>query len=201
MSRLDYVTIAIVAVCVAALVYLIYMTTNLLGGEEEGALTEIEQTTDNLEDADDDTYYYDEEGGDGDTSSLSDASGNYNYDYDDPGELDKGRTSYDDQSDDIGSNDASIDNYDNTSSKRITTTTASSGNYMVLAGSYKQESNAAAMVSKLRGLGYDEASVEPFNKGAYAVALVARYDSYAEAKSLVDRLEDEGIDAMVKKKN
>ena len=200
MSRLDYVTIAIVAVCVAALVYLIYMTTNLLGREDDGALTEIEQTADNSEDTEDDTYYYDEEGVDGDTSSLS---GNYNYDYDNPGELDKGRTSYDDDTDDASSNDdASFNNYDNTAGDRITTTTVSSGgDYLVLAGSYKQESNAAAMVSKLKGLGYDEASVEPFNRGAYAVALVARYDSYAEAKSLVDRLEEEGIDAMVKKKN
>jgi hypothetical protein len=199
MSRLDYVTIAIVAVCVAALVYLIYMTTNLLGGEEEGALTEVEQPADNLEDTYDDTYDYDGEGLDGDTSSLSDDNGNYNYDYDNPDELDKGRTSYDDTEDGIP-NDASFDNYDNTSSKRLTTT-ASSGNYLVLAGSYKQEANAAAMVSKLKDLGYNEASVEPFNRGAYAVALVARYDSYAEAKSLVSQLEDKGIDAMVKKKD
>ena len=32
----DYVTIAIVAVCVAALVYLIYMTTNLMGDSRAG---------------------------------------------------------------------------------------------------------------------------------------------------------------------
>jgi len=35
MSRLDYVTIGIVVVCIAALAFLLYKTTNIFGGDAE----------------------------------------------------------------------------------------------------------------------------------------------------------------------
>ncbi len=71
---------------------------------------------------------------------------------------------------------------------------------MVLAGSYKQKVNATNQVNKLKKLGYDDASVEIFNSGALAVALVDRFDSYSEANALKKELESKGFDVFIKKK-
>jgi hypothetical protein len=40
MSRLDYITIAIVAVCILAIVFLVYKMTDLFKGETPADLTE-----------------------------------------------------------------------------------------------------------------------------------------------------------------
>lgn len=193
MSRLDYVTIAIVAVCVAALVYLIYMTTNLLGADED-PITTTETTNENSEDAEDDTYYFDDEGEIVDDSSTTTPDENYD-DYVSDDELDKGKTSYDEESsyDDDANTE---DNYQEPSH-----VSSSSGDYMVLAGTFRVIANAESMVKRLRGMGYSSASVEKMDRGAYAVALVDRFDSYSEAKSLVNQLEGKGIAALVQKKN
>lgn len=77
---------------------------------------------------------------------------------------------------------------------------SSGGAYMVLAGSFKEKANAEAMVTRLRKAGFDNASVEIFDRGAFAVALVDRFDSYKEANTLVKSLEKKGIEATVYKK-
>lgn len=191
MSRLDYVTIAIVAVCVAALVYLIYMTTNLLGGNAEEAPTTTEEPASQPEDTEDDTYYFDEEGSaTGEDSTLTADAGDYNDDYTSDENLDKGRTSYDDT-------DYTDDSYSDDPGSE---STASYGEYMVLAGTFKVKSNAESMVSKLRSKGYNEATVEMFDRGAYAVALVGQFAEYSDAKDLKDRLSNDGIEALVQRK-
>ncbi len=81
-----------------------------------------------------------------------------------------------------------------------TRTTSSSGAYMVLAGSFKEKINAETMVAKLRKAGFENASVEMFDRGAFAVALVDRFDSYREANALVKSLEKKGIEATIHKK-
>ena len=53
----------------------------------------------------------------------------------------------------------------------------------------------------MKNLGYSNASVELFNRGAYAVALVDRYDTMAEAEALKDELSSKhSIEAKVLKK-
>jgi len=196
MSRLDYVTIAIVAVCVAALVYLIYMTTNLLGGGQEEAQTTTEQPATQPEDAEDDAYYFDEEGTAAEDTALTADEGNYNDDYTSDENLDKGRTSYDDAN-------TSDDSYrDSQESESASTYAPSSyGEYMVIAGTFKVKSNAENMVSKLRSKGYNDATVEIFDRGAYAVALVGQFAEYGDAKDLKSRLSNDGFEALVQKKN
>ena len=68
---------------------------------------------------------------------------------------------------------------------------------MVIAGSYRQRTNADNQVAKLRKMGYDQARVELFDRGSYAVVLVNRFNAYGDAKRLVSELSGKGIDAMV----
>lgn len=191
MSRLDYVTIGIVVVCVAALAYLIYMTTNLLGGDGEEDVTPITEQPSEYDAAEDDAYYYDDDEATVEVdSSEYDYEEDAGYDYDQGEDLDKGRsTSYEDEA---------------ASSVTMTTTepstTSSYGSYLVIAGTFSVQSNADDRVSKLRGMGYNNAQVSPFNRGAYSVALVDRFDSYSSAKALADELEGKGFDAIVQEK-
>lgn len=213
MSRLDYVTIAIVAVCVAALVYLIYMTTNLLGGdnnEPEPATA----TTDPYEEEgyeDDQTATFN-----GDSAALADENGydgasyddedDYQDDYDtganDDTYRDKG--GYEDSGYDDSSADEPEDTYEDTrtpaSSASEDYASVSAGDYMVLAGTFQYKSNAENMVRKLRNMGYDDARTELFDRGAYAVALVDHYPDYDEAKRIANELTNSGVSAYVKKK-
>ena len=86
------------------------------------------------------------------------------------------------------------DNFESTGS-------SANGNYLVLAGSFKQKANAEAQVKRLKKLGFDEAQVTSFNGGSLAVALVGRFDDSAAANKLAKQLEAKGVDAFVKRKN
>ena len=210
MSKLDYVTIAIVAVCVAALVYLIYMTTNLLGGENaEPAAAATDDYEDSLQDdrtatfegdsaalADEDGYggaAYDDESTYQDDYNSEDGAGTYR---------DKG--GYEDSRYDGSSAGEPEDTYEDArtpaSSASEDYASVSSGDYMVLAGTFQYKSNAENMVRKLRNMGYDDARTELFDRGAYAVALVDHYPDYAEAKRIASELKNNGVSAYVKKK-
>lgn len=68
---------------------------------------------------------------------------------------------------------------------------------MVLAGSFKQRANADTQVASLRKKGFANAAVHLFNRSAYAVVLVDRFDSYSAAKQLVADLKAKGVDALV----
>lgn len=76
----------------------------------------------------------------------------------------------------------------------------STGEFMVVAGSFSMRYNAETQVKKLKQLGYNNARVEIFNGGALATALVDRFDNYDRAKSLVNELKGKGVDSFVKKK-
>ncbi len=200
MSRLDYVTIAIVAVCVAALIYLIYMTTNLLGGPEEPPLTET--TPAETESYEEDTYPFDSQedtiGAEEDAYPADDYS---DYDYDNGQDLDKGRSSTATTGQSSANQPATT--YDEPAASTTTTARGGSsyGNYLVLAGTFSVKANAESMVQKLRDMGYSNASVEPFDRGAYSVALVNRFDSFDAANGLVQELKNKGVESYVKKAN
>jgi len=207
MSRLDYVTIAIVAVCVAALVYLIYMTTNLLGGDNnelEPAAATAPYEEDGYEDDQTATF-------NGDSAALADENG-YNgasYDEEDTYQDDYDTGDSDDTYRDKGGyDDSSADEPEDTYEDTRTSASSASedyasvgvGDYMVLAGTFKYKSNAENMVRKLRNMGYDDARTELFDRGAYAVALVDHYPDYTEAQRIASELKEKGVSAYVKKK-
>lgn len=87
------------------------------------------------------------------------------------------------------------------SSAAASATTSSAGKYMVLAGSFKQRANAETQVASLRKKGFANAQVSMFNRSAYAVVLVDRFDNYSAAKQLVADLKAKGVDALVKEQN
>lgn len=203
MSRLDYVTIAIVAVCVAALVYLIYMTTNLLGSSPE-APASADQMVSEPEDEYAEEEYYPE-----DTTATFDDG----Y-YDEGGEVsdnadsntgEGGQSGYEEAEPTYEAADSDLQSSSrspgSTSGKAESDyASVASGQYMVLAGTFKYRNNAEEMVSKLRGMGYTNASVELFDRGRYAVALVDRFDGLSDAKSLKSELSGKGVEAYVKQK-
>ncbi|MCB9048476.1 MAG: SPOR domain-containing protein [Lewinellaceae bacterium] len=223
MSRLDYVTIAIVAVCIAALVYLIYMTTNLLGdsGEPEST-TETTQPATSSEDVEDDTYYFNDEGriagdeqsGGQPDAGSTDSNGSSDYDYQTadnldksgnassgskatrtPDELDSGSSIAEESYTTKGNTSASSGSASTSSNTR-----SSTGEYMVMAGTFTVKAYAQDMEKKLRSLGYNNVELEPFDQGKYTVVLVDRFSSIDEAKSLASELKGKGIDSYVKRK-
>ena len=199
MSRLDYVTIAIVAVCVAALVYLIYMTTNLLGSSPEDPVTADQMVTEPDDEYAEEEYY------------PEDTTATFDDGYYDEGEATIDNTGEGSQA--IVEEDAptyeDADSDLQTSSSRGPAkdgrikpdfSSVASGQYMVLAGTFKYRNNAEEMVSKLRGMGYGNATVELFDRGRYAVALVDRFDGLASAQALKSELSGKGVEAYVKRK-
>ncbi|MEY2905293.1 MAG: hypothetical protein RJA52_1309 [Bacteroidota bacterium] len=79
--------------------------------------------------------------------------------------------------------------------------TSASGNYMVIAGSYRIKGNAEKEVQRLIGLGYANARVGTFNQGSLASVLVNSFENKADASSLVAELKEKhGIDAYVQVK-
>jgi hypothetical protein len=203
MSRLDYVTIAIVAVCVAALVYLIYMTTNLLGSSPEAPASADQMVSEPEDEYAEEEYYpedttatfddgyYDEGGAVSDNADSNTGEGGQSG-------YEEAEPTYEAADSDLQSSSRSPGS---TSGKAESDyASVASGQYMVLAGTFKYRNNAEEMVSKLRGMGYTNASVELFDRGRYAVALVDRFDGLSDAKSLKSELSGKGVEAYVKQK-
>lgn len=194
MSRLDYVTIGIVVVCIAALGFLLYRTTNLFGGDAETTQPEAVVT---------------------DTTAIDP------YAYDDYSDTTSILPGTDEDADDDQVVPYEEETADNQASKTTTTKPATtprtsettseprpvaaseserSGDYLVLAGSYKVRENAETEVQRLKKLGYENAEVSPFNKGAFAVVLVDRFASVNDAQALVKELKTKGVDSYVQEK-
>ena len=196
MSKLDFITIIIVAICVGALGFLVFKTVKLMNPDE--ATPEVIENTDSAYDPADE-YALDDEGEvitddtpADDASAVDSETPADTEEYpvaDDGADLD---TEDDDPEPEVDSaEDSSPETYDSGSA---------TGAYLVLAGSYKQKINATNQVNKLRKMGYDDASVQIFNSGALAVALVDRFDTYSEANALKKELESKGFDVFIKKK-
>lgn len=84
--------------------------------------------------------------------------------------------------------------------KPSTKATTQYGKYMVLAGSYLIEDNAASMVRKLDKLGYSNGEVVVFNMSQYHSVCAARLSNYNEAIQISNELKRKGIDNYVHKK-
>jgi len=74
------------------------------------------------------------------------------------------------------------------------------GKYMVMAGSYLLKENAQKMVTKLKAMGYTQASVVVFSSSQYHSVIAARYSSETQARTTATDLKQKGIDSFVKVK-
>lgn len=228
MSRVDYLTIGIVGICLLALGFLVYKTVRLMGDgatNEEVAVDPAYQTDTSLT-PDTYSYEYDDNAAGAKTSAdedLDDEQMNYseNSGVANPKSDDKSKTANASSSGqktstpstakerDVASTPAEDDvEVKKPAAKSSTakpksdpapeTSDASAGPYLVIAGTFSERANADAMVKKLKKMGYDKAVVRPLGK--YAVARVDRFATEADAKALEKELEDKGIeDAYVRK--
>lgn len=190
MSRTDYLTFGIVAVCVAALAFLIYkMATS--SSSDAPVEDYTEQVAPN-------TFQEDE------TDTPADTPGGTFGDEQPAQDYTTTTNEMDDKSV------TAVDEFPAATQTAPATRTApaetprsyasSDGDYMVLAGSFREAANADAMAEKIRKLGYANASVEKFDRGAFAVVLVDRFDTYSQANALVKELGGKGVEATVHRK-
>lgn len=193
MSRLDLLTILIVGICLAALGYLVYKTINIMNPPAPADVPSVQDSYDlGTTDSTDYDWY---SGVDTTTTAVGEAG--------DPGMT----------TDPATDDNTATDTYEETTPTTPVTEeepddtpttsprTSSAGQYMVLAGSFRQKSNAESQVSRLRKMGYNNASVELFDNGAYAVALVDRFGDYSTANNLAAELKGKGVEAMVMRQN
>jgi hypothetical protein len=75
--------------------------------------------------------------------------------------------------------------------------TSYGGKYMLLAGSYLIEDNAAIMVRKLKKMGYDNAEVVVFDMSQYHSVCAGRYSSMSSANQESNSLKRKGVDNYV----
>lgn len=200
MSRLDYVTVGIVAICLAALGFLVYKTVGLMNGD----------TKDPAEEAYVDPYPVD--------TTLYDTTTTGALTDEDLEDSELSTSSFEEE---VPSNTTSKGSSSSTTKapeKKETTppktttkpsrasddeevSSSSAGAYSVQAGSFKERINAENQVSRLKKLGYSSAEVATSNRGAFAVAVVDRFSNYDDAAALVKELKSKhDIDGLVKKR-
>ena len=187
MSRLDFITIAIVAACILAIIFLVFKMTDLFN-QPTPAVDNIENTATKVEEEDDGVY-------------------DYNIEEDDEEEATGGHSSDNTTTtDDAGStDDTTTSTYEEEEDEETTPVTTrrrygKDGKYLVIAGTFSKEANADRQLRKLKNLGFNHASVEHFDRGKYAVLLVDRFDNMASAERLVKDLKAEGVSGYVKVK-
>lgn len=194
MSRLDYVTIGIVVVCIAALAFLLYKTTNIFGGDAEEATVTNSTYQDTTAI---DPYAYDDYS---DTTAILPST---DEDPDD-NEVNTYEEETPTKTKQSGSSAATTRTesatIDETDEETTTGASGREGDYLVLAGSYRVKENAATEASRLRKLGYENAEVSPFNRGTFAVVLVDRFVNVGDAKAMVSQLKGKGVEAYVQEK-
>ena len=213
MSKLDYITISIVGICIMAILFLVYKMTNVFGGDKQKDKTEI--AADKVETEDDEVYDYEI---DNNVDSTGTPSTNGNAVSDKTTVSKPATTSVPaDKSETSASETAAEDDVDVAIKKangtKSTTNPASAateatekatyseGKYMVLAGSFSQKASAESQVKKLNKMGYENAHMEIFDRGKYAVVLVDRFENMADAEKMVKKLSGDGVKSYVKAKN
>lgn len=73
--------------------------------------------------------------------------------------------------------------------------------YLVWGGSFSTRQGAEEEQAKFKKLGYNKAEVSLFDKGKYAVVIVGRYPTQAQAQALVNELKSKhNISSIAKKK-
>ncbi len=171
MAKPDLLTISIVVVCLAGLIFLVVRTFDLLktddtSSEGEQLMEEVVQEPAPAAEEEVSTdYYFDdvEQTGAVDNQEVTGSPEDF-------------RTIPPKDSD------MSVEEYQAINQQ------ADNGLYMVIAGSYKVRRNAEKEVARLQSLGYTTARVGVFNQGTYASVLVNAFNSKADASALVAEL-------------
>jgi hypothetical protein len=202
MSRLDYLTIAIVIVCVLALGFLVYRTIGLMDATtpSQPATTTETTTEDDLSAYEGDTYNYDDEG--------EVVSNEVDLDDEDIATYEEEEEISDEPLDEEGPDleaEATTNIPDNIPDENESTDFVDSdqegyGDYLVLAGSYSIRANAESEVRRLKKMGYDNTRIGLFNGGAYAGVLVDRFENLSAANTLAKELKGKGLEVIVQKK-
>lgn len=71
--------------------------------------------------------------------------------------------------------------------------------YMVIAGTYRERANAEHLAQRLRGVGFDDATVEVFDNGEYSAVVVGKFDEITAARKVIAALKEKGVEAFVKR--
>lgn len=188
MSRLDYLTIGIVALCIAALIYLVYRYVNL--PHSDANTTTVVETDSNQFQKEDTTGF-----------PVEDISENAK-----PGPGAVVEPEPEVAPEEKTPVQTKIEKPVAPEPKPITpavennsseTAGLSAGRYMVIGGTFEQVSHAQKQLRKIQNAGYPNARVEKFNRGAYASILVERFEQASDANALVKTLKSKGFDAMV----
>lgn len=188
MLKKDALTIAIVIICIAALIYLVYGAISVMGKEKPGGNSIEESTLDSNLPEDDGTYKFEDEEADTSTLITSDLD-------------DEQLTEDYGEEEDLEFDDSEEDNAAPEEDENEDFQGAEVGDYMVLAGAFRILQNAENQAKNINSFSCcSKARVSLFNRGAFATVLVDRFDNQAEAQNLVDELTDEGIEAIVQKK-
>ncbi len=197
MSRLDYFTITIVLVCLLAIGFLLYKTTNLFKKKEP---VPIEAP---VEQEDSSAYDVDEYGDS--TSFMAEDTVDYwgesdkAEEYAEPpsGEgVSEGVNASEDFSDQNNSDSpfGEGENYPDGDAM------ASSGDYLVLGGTFVKMANAKRRLNALQRAGYSRAQIVLFDRGKYAVVLVDRFGDIDAARDLVADMKAKGLEAALYEK-
>lgn len=181
MSKLDYLTIIIVGVCLAAVVFIMFKVADL--GKTKNPLhpaTEQEQVIDNEESGVPEDAY---------TPPPAPAA-------DEPAERSsQPAIKWEKKESDPAEDNLPEDQYEEPDAPPAINRT---GDFLVLAGSFRLRSGAEAEVQRLQQLGYRNAEVTLFNNGAFAAVLVDRFRDLGKAEALVAELQsDHGVEAYV----
>lgn len=209
MSRLDWFTITVVGICLAAIVFLISKApgcNSTSGVDNDKSELEIDLEKNGL--LDDDTIDPDNMDGDVDAGLTDgdsvDDSDELMDDTDTAVDTDDGAISGGEGATNSGRKGGSIaeDAEDIEDDVQVNTSPSrtSNGDYMVIAGSFSLMHNAENFVKKLNSKGFPNATVAKFNTGKFASVIVDYYDSGADASEMVKKLKAAGVEAYVQRK-
>lgn len=178
MSKLDYLTIVIVAICLAAVIFIMVRIYDLGETENPIVVPETVQVDQEIEvvDENNESFIPKESGRSFDPAQRPSASV--------PGTTPE----------------PTEERVDETLTES-TSTTMEGQTYLVLAGSFRLRSGAETEVNRLKGWGYSNAEVTLFNTGTYAAVLVDRFTDLEAAENLVQDLQNKyQIEAYVHEK-
>jgi hypothetical protein len=191
MSRLDFFTIFVVAICILAIIFLIFKATQLANGDG----ISVPENTSSVADADDfdeDEDLYDSDGAEIVTDTNTDELGG-SANSDEDGMTSAGEADTDNEDAEEEDTMGDLDEAE----AEVISTEASLGKYLVIAGTFKIKSGAQTLARQLRNAGYSNAKSSIFDRGTYAIVLVDRFDSQSEANALASKLKSSGIEAYV----
>lgn len=189
MSKLDYITIAIVAVCILAIIFLVYKMTDLFQNDQ--GEDKIENVQDTVETEDDDVYDY-EIDGEVDTTQTGNAGT-------DAAPATQPATTPTEQGE-LNAETSPAEDDEREPSTDADHFANPGGKFMVFGGTFEQKSHADAQVRSLKKMGYQNAKIEIFDRGKYAVVLVDRFDNMADAERLVKKLKADDVNCYIKMK-